>query len=48
MKIRLAFVLKNELVGKEGKQMEERNRVPKDEGILSSICPDDICQTLVV
>jgi len=47
VKIRLAFVLKNELVGKEGKQME-RNRVPKDEGILSSICPDDICQTLVV
>ena len=48
MKIRHAFILKNELVGEEGKQMEERNRVPKDEGILSSIYLDGICQTLVV
>ena len=37
MKIRHAFILKNELVGEEGKQMEERNRVLKNEEILSSL-----------
>lgn len=36
----------NELEGKLGKQMEETNRVLKDEGILNNIYLDGICQTL--